>query len=209
VDSIDRALPAIKKLTEAEGGYLGDESRSQNEYARSASLTCRVPAEKLEGILEKLRALGKIENLSISAEDITEAYFNLEIRIANQKLLEKRLLDLLGRPSNKLGDLLQIEREYARVRGEIDELEGRRRFWDNQVALSTLVIHLREPLPALAGEGGGVLRTLARSFKEAGENFVSTVAGIIALSGAALPIAFVLWLLFYLWKRRRRRAATG
>jgi hypothetical protein len=76
-------------------------------------------------------------------------------------------------------------------------------------ALSTLVVHLREPLPALAGEGGGVLRTLARSFKEAGENFVSTVAGIIALSGAALPIAFVLWLLFYLWKRRRRRAATG
>lgn len=209
VRSVDVALVAVKSLLESEGGYVGNESQSENEYrARSASVTCRVPAERLPPVVEKLKGLGKLESLNITAEEITEQYFNLEIRIANQKQLEARLLELLRRPTNQLKDLLEIEREYARVRGEIDGLEGRKRFWDNQVALSTLVVSLHEPRPPITGTGGGVLRTLLNSFQEAAENFISTIAGIIALAGAVLPIAVLLWLAFFAWKRRRRRAAN-
>jgi len=210
VRSIEEAAGAIKKLVESEGGYVGNESVSESEHrARRASITCRIPVERLEAVLEKLKGLGKLENLNLSAEDITEQYYNLEIRIANQKHLEARLLELLRRPTNDLEDLLQIEREYARVRGEIDELEGRKRFWDNQVGLSTLVVSLSEPRPPIAGAGGGVLPTLLDSFREAGENFVATVAGVIAVAGAVLPIAALAWLAFYLWRwRRRRRAAS-
>ncbi|MEW6365684.1 MAG: DUF4349 domain-containing protein [Acidobacteriota bacterium] len=209
VAAVDKAGEAVKAFVASIGGYTADESQSQNPYSvRQMSITCRIPAEKLEAALAKFKEIGKLESLSISANDITEQYFNLEIRIRNQKRLEAELLELLSRPTNKLADLLEVEREVARVRGEIDEMEGRKRFWDNQVEFSTIVVSMHEPRPAIAGGEGGAFRKLLRAFREAGENFVDAVAAIIAASGALIPVAAVLaavgWLIGKLWRRRKR-----
>jgi len=211
VPSVEKGIAAVKQHVAGAGGYTGDESQSQNEYqAKSASITCRIPAGKLDAVLESFKGLGKLETLSISAQDITEQYFNLEIRIENQKKLEQRLLELLSRQTNRMSDLLEIEREVARVRGEIDEMEGRRRFWDSQVAFSTVVVTLHEPRPAVAGEEGGAFRTLLRSFRRAGERFVYTLAGLIEASGVIIPVVLffglLAWVIARLWRWRRRRA---
>ena len=212
VKAVPAAVERVKAWVEEAGGYVGDESESEDGYgARTAHLTCRVPAEELERLVERLRQLGEVERVQLSAQDITEQYFDLEIRLANQKRLEARLLDLLERRSNELSDLLEIEREAARVRGEIEQLEGRRRFWDNQVALSTLQVELHEPRPAIAGQEGGAWRTLVDAFRRFADNFVLSVAGIIAVAGALIPVAGALGLLawiFVAWSRRRRRRAT-
>ena len=209
VATIEKAEAAVKGFVTSIGGYTADESQSQDTYSvKQASITCRIPAEKLEAVLAKFKEIGKLETLSINANDITEQYFNLEIRIHNQKRLEGELLELLSRPSNKLADLLEVEREVARVRGEIDEMEGRKRFWDNQVDFSTIVVNMHEPRPAIAGGEGGAFRKLLRAFRQAGENFVDTVAGIIAASGALIPIAAVfaavVWVVRRIWRKRKR-----
>jgi hypothetical protein len=133
----------------------------------------------------------------------------MEVRIRNEKRLEARLVELLGRPSNNLSDLLNVERELARVRADLDQLEGKQRFWDNQVAFSTLTINIEGPRPALAADEGGVLSTLKNAVKEAGENFVSFVAGLIAAIGWLVPLAVALvagfWLLRRLWRMVRGR----
>jgi uncharacterized protein DUF4349 len=212
VPHLDPAMESIRRAVSEFGGYTTDESHRQDDNGtHTASITCRVPADKLDQAIARVRELGRQEQLNITAEDISEAYSDLEIQITNQKRLEARLLDLLNRQTNRLADLLEIERETARVRGEIDQMEGRKRFWDNQLALSTLIVTLHEPRPAIASAGGGPWRTLRDAFGEAGDNFVLTIAGIISAAGTLVPLAVVLIILFVVlrWMRRRWRAAKA
>jgi hypothetical protein len=208
VKAVPEAVAQVKAWVQEAGGYVGDESEAEDGYGvKTAYLTCRVPSEQLDALVERLKELGDVERVQLSAQDITEQYFDLEIRLANQKRLETRLLELLERRANELSDLLEIEREAARVRGEIEQLEGRQRFWDNQVALSTLQVELHEPRPAIAGAEGGAWRTLVDSFRRFGNNFVLSVAGIISVAGGLIPVAAALGLLVWIvvvWGRRRR-----
>lgn len=208
VRALDEALAAIRAATEKAGGYVTNESQGKDQYgARQGAITCRVPAGQLDKTLAAFQALGKVEGVNVSAEDITEQYFNLEIRLRNQQDLETRFRQLLDKPGNKVSDLLEIERELARVRGEIDELEGRKRFWDNQVSLSTLTVQLHEPRPAIVGEGGGILGTLRSAFRQLGENLVGTVAWLIAALGVVVPGVIALWIAWRLWRALRARRA--
>jgi hypothetical protein len=206
VASLDKALAGIRAETERVGGYITNESQRRNEYgARQGAITCRLPAGKLDAALGVFQALGRTESVNVQADDITEQYFNLEIRLRNQQQLEERLVKLLDNPGNKVVDLLEVEREVARVRGEIDELEGRRRFWDSQVSFSTLTVELREPRPVISGGGGGVRVTLTRAARQAGENLVGTVAWLIASLGVFVPASLVCWLCWRGWKALRGR----
>ena len=98
------------------------------------------------------------------------------------------------------------------MRTQIDSMDGRKRLWDNQVAYSTLYVNVHEPMPTIAGDEGGAFRTLMRSFGEAANNFVLMIAGIIAASGAIIPLiavfVFVIWLMLKLWRRRKRAASS-
>jgi len=206
VSRLDDALSAIRSTTEKAGGYVTNESQGKDVYgARQGSITCRVPAAALDKTLTQFQTLGKVESVNVMAEDITEQYFNLEIRLRNQRDLETRFRALLDKPGNKVSDLLEIEREMARVRGEIDELEGRKRFWDSQVSLSTLTIQLHEPRPAIVGEGGGILGTLKSAFRRLGENLVETIAWLIASLGVIVPAVLALWVAWRLWRVLRSR----
>jgi hypothetical protein len=213
VESVENALELIKRWVDSMGGYVSNESMSEDNYGRkTGSIACRIPTGELDGAMERLKELGEVEDVSVSADDITDQYYDLEIRMENQKQLEKRLLDLLNRQTNKLSDLLEVERELARVRTQIDSMEGRKRLWDNQIAYSTLYVNVHEPMPTVAGEEGGAFRTLMRSFGEAADNFVLTIAGIISASGAIVPlivvVVFVIWLMLKIWRRRKRAASS-
>jgi hypothetical protein len=213
VASVDAALARLRDLTREAGGYTTSETRARDhQRVNHGRIECRVPAGKLDSVTAALKSLGTVESLTLSTTDITEEYFDLEIRLRNQRALEARLLALLGRPSNKLSDLLDAERELARVRGEIDQMEGRRRFWDNRVELSSLSVAVHEPVPTVGGARGGALSVLRGAFADSANNFVSAIAGIIAVTGGLLPVlaslTLVGWILVRIWRRRRARRAA-
>jgi hypothetical protein len=214
VRSVGAALERLGQIISSVGGQTANRWERQNDYGgRTASVTWRVPAERLDAAIEAVKALGRPRALTLTAEDVTTDYFDVAVRINTQTQLERQLVALLQRPTNKLTELLEIERELARVREEIDRLEGRKRSWDSQIALSSLVITLEEPAPVVAGTGGGLLRTLAESFGAAAENFVLAVTGIIAAAGFILPVAVLVggvgWVAARLWRRRRAPAAPA
>lgn len=213
VASVDAALARLHDLTRSAGGYTTRETRSRDyQRVNQGQIECRVPAGKLDSLTAALKSLGTVESLTLSATDITEEYFDLEIRLRNQRALETRLLALIERPTNKLSDLLEAERELARVRGEIDQMEGRRRFWNNRVALSTLSVSVHEPVPTVGGGQGGAFSVLRKAFADSANNFVRAIAGIIVVTGGLVPdviaLALVGWAVLRVWRWRRARRAT-
>ena len=66
--------------------------------------------------------------MNVSAEDVGEEYVDVQARVANAHRLEQRLIEVLATKTGKLSDILNVERELARVREEIERMEGRMRY---------------------------------------------------------------------------------
>jgi hypothetical protein len=120
-----------------------------SEQFRRATLTLRIPADRFDEATAGVRPLGKVEQLDVSVEDVTEQYMDLEARLANARRLEERLLQLLETRTGTLEQVLAAERELARVRTEIELYDGRLRQLASRVSLSTLTIVVQEPRPIL------------------------------------------------------------
>ena len=206
VDSLESSMAELRRLVQRVGGFVADASvqsgRTQN---RSATLQLKVPAARFDDLTEGLRPLGRLQFVTVNAEDVSEEFVDLTARMANSHRLEERLVELLRTRTGKLQDVLTVERELARVREEIERMEGRLRFLKNSAQLSTLAVTLYEPPPLVASHPGRSV--IGEAFKTAWRNFVGVVAGVIASLGYVTPIVIFGWGALLLGKRYRRRPA--
>ena len=90
--------------------------------------------------LQAVSRLGVPESRHQTAQDVTEEFVDLEARISNKKRLEKRIVELLSSSSGKIKDVIEVERELARVRGEIEQSEGRLRYLTDRTEFTTEVV---------------------------------------------------------------------
>src|SRR5262249_30022655 len=119
----------------------------------TVNLVLRVPASQFDSVIEQVRAVGvRIIDEKVSGQDVTEEFMDLEARIKNQKALELQFLEIMKR-AGKVEDALSVQRELAEVRTEIEKLEGRRRFLENQSSLSTINVTLQPPTRIVNTEG--------------------------------------------------------
>ncbi|MEX2121153.1 MAG: DUF4349 domain-containing protein [Pirellulales bacterium] len=104
----------------------------------------RVPAQRFDDFVAAARDLGEIRTVSTRSQEVTEEFFDLEARIRNSKQEEARLLKLLDERTGKLEDVLAVEREIARVRGEVERMEGRLRVLSDLTSLATVTLRCEE-----------------------------------------------------------------
>lgn len=144
VDDVVIIQKNIETLTTENNGYIG-ESRlnSYNQEKRTVTMKLRVPSVRFNFMFNTICEMGKVLNSNKTSQDVTEQYTDLEGRIKNKKLEEKRILELLQK-TGAIKDLLEVERELARVREEIEGMEGQLRLLSNQVSYSTIDINLYE-----------------------------------------------------------------
>ena len=125
----------------------------------------RVPVEQFDSLVESIVALGELERNNRTSQDVSEQYYDLEARIKNKKVEEQTLNKILQERSGKLEDVLKIEIELSRVRGEIEQLEGKIRVIENLSSLATLTLNIRErdkyapPPPVVADFSTQIART--------------------------------------------------
>ncbi len=204
VDSLESGIAAIRALATSLGGYVANTSmQAGNAQVHSATLQIRLPSVRFDDALAALRPIGKLESTNVNAEDVGEEYVDVSAQVANGRKLEQRLIQILATRTGKLSDVLAVERELARVRGEIDRQEGRLRYLRAHAAMSTLAITVHEPLPIVGQQGSGGV--IAESFRQAWRNFVNFVAGFIAALGTLVPILVLLGLAGYGVVRVARR----
>lgn len=205
------ASAQIASRAEALGGYVSGSSVWRNQEGRTeARVTVRVPAGLFACLLEEIEKMGTLMSRQVSSTDVSEEYVDLEARISNLKVQETRLLEIASR-AGTVEDLLKVEKEIERVRGEIDSLTGRLNLLKNQTDYATISVYLRSTPLAGAGistsgvEGlwGRAVRALYRSVSVlivgAGRAFV----GLFAALPYLVLLALAGWGAWRLARRRR------
>ena len=150
IESFDSATATVIKLVNAiKGGYVGTVNSEKLSNGKvKGSIVVRVPPEALDGlVLDLRRELGKggeLKGQRIGSQDITKQYTDIESRLKAARTMEERLLKIIKEGKGEIKQLLEAERELGVWRTKIEEMEGEIRYYNNQVALSTLTITLAE-----------------------------------------------------------------
>jgi hypothetical protein len=188
VDSVEVGIARVRRLAQQAGALVANTMvHAGREQRRSASLELRIPSQRFDSVVNGLGPIGKVESVNISVQDVGEEFVDLSARVANARRLEARLIELLANRTGRLSDVLAVERELARVREEIERYEGRLRYLESRVSISSLTVVVQEPPPVVASRPGE--NVIADAFVEAWRRFVLLVAGFIASLGIVIPLA--------------------
>ena len=202
---------ALPRLADSFGGYLASANvdRSVGDRLRGTWVV-RIPVEKYEAFLTGAGGLGTLEEQEQSARDVTAEFVDTESRLTNRRKLEERLLELLAERPGELKDVLELERELARVRGEIEVAEGRLRYLSNQTAYSTVTVRVREERDYVPPSRPAFGSRLTDAFADGWEGVASLARGTTLAAArvapfiltVVLPAALIVWLIV----RRRRKS---
>jgi hypothetical protein len=193
VKDVEESYEKAVKLATQNGGFVESSSmeKGTEEKERKAELVLRIPATSLEKVIEEAGKLGEVLSTRMQGEDVTEQWVDLEARINNLRWEEEQLLKIMKERAKSLDDLLRMEREVARLRGEIEQNEGRMNLLREQVSLATLNLTLveKEIVVEAVPSGSWAL----------GSTFSHALRA--ALSGARSVVGFLIWfgMLGILW----------
>jgi hypothetical protein len=210
--------PIVKKIrtliTAAQGDLVSLEEQGQAGDTRRASLTVRVPQEKLDRTLDDLSALGNVRRRSVNAEDVSTQIVDTDARLRNLKKSETAVLALLdglrpteGQRSGNVNDILKVSQELSRIREQIEQLTAQVTQLKTQVAYSTITIELTEAI-ALAPTQRQFGDQLGSAWNSASHSVGGFTRGLVVL--AVWLLAYSPYIggiagIVYLLRRRRRK----
>lgn len=210
IDDYGAARSVVDTLIREMGGHIGsaDVARDPAGKATAATLVLRIPSDRFDDAVRRLSSLGPVITEQVRADDVTAEYTDLAARLANARKLEARLLELAAQKTSGVTDLLQVEQELARVREQVETMEGRIRLFDDQVSLATLHLQLvtRAPVAAVPADptlGDDVSATLAGSWgalADLGTGLLLTLVALLPWLPLILGAVTIT-----LWIRRRMR----
>jgi len=204
----------IRDLASQMGGYIVDQRMNEETKERQEGyLTVRIPQKQFQAFLSKVKPLGvKVENQSISGQDVTEEYVDLQSRLQSKKLTEKRLTQFMNEAKDTK-TLLEISNELSKVQEEIEMLEGKIKYLDNQVDFSTVTINLFENKVVVPGLEKNQLNTWEKTkqqFMKSINFLVSFLSWLIVFVIGNLPVIVLLgligFIIFFIWRHRIKKS---
>lgn len=149
--NIDETYITVQTLVKKYKAIIQNDSQEKNNYSISRNLNIRIPNENFDAFINDLsKGVDYFDKKDISIDDVTEEYIDVASRIKTKKALEERYLELLKK-ANKVSEMLEIERELATIREEIEAKEGRLKYIQNKVSMSTMSIEFYKTLEHKAG----------------------------------------------------------
>lgn len=219
VEDTEETLEAIERLAGELGGYVSNLQSWRQDDQMAATVTIRILAASFDQARERVKELAiEVESENASGQDVTEEYVDLEARLGNLEVAEGELLELLASAQETHKDaesILAIYNEITNVRMQIEQIKGRMQYLENASDLGTLTItvtpeKIEEPVVEPGWEplsqARDALRTLVNALKGLSTVLIWLVLFFLPLAAIlALPLILI-WLVWYLRRRRRRRS---
>jgi hypothetical protein len=209
VADVDQARTAVERQVASHQGYVSHmEVSGERPAARTLVTTVKVPTDQIDATLAVIRSLGRVQDESRGSEDVTAQSVDLDARLANARRTEQRLVAVLAQRTGKVSDVLEVEREIARVRGEIEQMEGARKRLTTRIDFATIDLRFEEERHAGLTESSpsvpGELRNAAvDGLRSAVEFTIGLVLLVLRIGPTAVLLAAALaWPLRALWRRR-------
>ena len=183
-------------IAESLGGFVvtSEFQQSANQSTSTVNVIVRVPSANFQKATDEIRRTGlRILHEKVSGKDVTEEFVDLEARLRAKKALEAQYFEIMKRAS-KISDVLEVQEKLTEVRTEIEQHEGRRRYLENQSALSTINISLQTPTPLVTATQTGFWASIRNSFGDGVDVAIAIVLGLIHFVIVALPIAILILL---------------
>jgi hypothetical protein len=216
VEQPARAMQRIASVAESRGGFVVTSDSRQQTGANgerayeTITIEMRVPAAQFDAALADIRgAGGSVTAQKITGKDVTEEFIDLEARLRTKRALEEQLMQIMKQADN-VGEAISVQKELTNVRTEIESVEGRRRFLENQASLSTIAVTLQPPAPLIGTTG--FFRGVGTAFGEGVDIAAAITLFFIRLLLALIPVVIFVglpayFLLRYLARRVRARTA--
>ncbi|NBD22808.1 DUF4349 domain-containing protein [Paenibacillus glycinis] len=195
VEAYDAAQTALRDLIHLSGGYLLKFADQKTSTEKGGTYTIKVPAAGFDGFLSGLE---KIKHLSYQSSaqgtDVTQEYVDLGARLKARQVVEARLLDFMAK-ATKTADLLDISQQLGDVQTEIEQIKGRIRYLDANVAFSTIDLRMYETIEAKAAADDGKTgfgERIAEAVKGSTEVMYAFLQGLVVFAAGAVPVLAVL-----------------
>ena len=210
VDSPLNTADEVTDVVEGAGGRV--DSRTETEATdfagAEASLTLRIPSNKLEATLDDLGELGNVVEVSVTRDDVTTQVLSVDAQIRALETSVARLDTLLAN-ATVMSDLIELESALTTRQAELDSLKAQQAYLDEQIALSTIYLTLRETAQTPAG----IPTNFVDGFMTGVQAFVWLIGVVVVVFGFALPwivaVTIVLTIVWALTRLVRRRTRSG
>lgn len=141
-EDVAKSADDLKSIAEQNGGHILSVNVSKIESAPAGRVTFKVPVEKFDAVLDAARKVGlKVASENVSGSDVTEEYVDVQSRIRNLQASETAFLKIMEQ-SGKITDILQVQKELERVRGQIEQAQGRAKYLETSAELATITVNL-------------------------------------------------------------------
>lgn len=207
VKSTNEAMASINAVAIKYEGFVESSNTWLDEYKNAlyGTVTLRVAFTYFDVAMNELKVLATVvRSESISGQDVTEQFIDLEARLKNLKAEESQYLEILKK-ATKVEDLLNVHNALAQVRSEIESLEGQIQALTNRTDYSSITVSIQEEpsivAPTRTWKPVVVVKEALQNLVEASQGFVN---GFIYLVVFGLPFAVVLGLGYWVWRRVRR-----
>jgi hypothetical protein len=203
---VDASAEAVR-IVEQSGGRVDGraETAPVNGNDGSATLTLRIPADTLTATLGKLRNLGAVQEVSLTSSDVTLETQDLDARITALTASVDRLLQLLATATDT-ENLITLETAISDRQAQLESLESQRRYYADQVSLSTLTLNLVSNFTAPIAEPDNFLDGIVAGWN----SFVGFFAGALVVVGVLLPwvvfLGIIALVVVMIVKRRSRKS---
>jgi hypothetical protein len=138
VFQVDRSLASVESLARELGGYLAQRSDAQ--------VTVKVPRPRFDEAMSRIAKMGDVLHRNVAAEDVTDEYVDLELRLKNARAMRDQLAELLKGAAVK--DAVEIEKELAKVTEVIEQIEGRLKVLRDKIGFSSITVSFQANAPS-------------------------------------------------------------
>ena len=187
----------ITKLVSDVKGYVSADNAQNYDSKTEVRMTVRIPSGKFDQVLNNVsEKASRVDSKSVNAQDVTAEFIDVEARVKTKKELESRYKALLSK-ANSVTEILSIEKELGTLRGEIESVEGRLKYLNDNVSFSTLNFTFYERTGSEFGFGSKFTAAVGDGW----QNVLAFLIGLISL----WPFILIGVIIIVFWRRRRRR----
>ncbi len=206
---IPATRPALDAILAKYHGYAADMTVSTpTDDAPSLKASLRIPVADLDAAMKDLRVLGRVANEEESGEDVTQEHADLDQRLKTARDTEDRLRAILQQRTGSVSDVLQVEEEIARVRGDIESMEAEQTNLEHRVDFASIDLSVTvdySPTPGAAPLSVRVRNAFVAGYRNAAGTVVGIFLFLIAYGLTILIWIAILGVPVYLLRRRYRR----